>query len=73
MTDILVRGLPDDVVANIDQRSAELGISRAEFMRRALVNSSQRSTSSVTSEALRASIPRLSGLLDDELMSRAWQ
>lgn len=36
MTDILVRDVPDDVVAAIEARAAALGLSRSEFLRRRL-------------------------------------
>ena len=36
MTDVLVRDVPDDVLAAIDTRAAHLGLSRSEYVRRRL-------------------------------------
>ena len=36
MTDILIRDLPDDVVAAIDAKARRVGLSRTEYIRRAL-------------------------------------
>jgi plasmid stability protein len=36
MTDILVRDVPEDVVAALEARAARLGLSRSEFLRRRL-------------------------------------
>ena len=36
MADILIRDVPDDVVASLDARAKELGLSRVEYVRRRL-------------------------------------
>lgn len=36
MTDILIRDVPDDVLAAIDARAKRVGLSRTEYLRRAL-------------------------------------
>ena len=36
MTDILIRDVPDDVIAAIDARAKRVGLSRTEYLRRAL-------------------------------------
>ena len=36
MTDILIRDVPDDVVAAIDAKAQRVGLSRTEYLRRAL-------------------------------------
>ncbi len=36
VTDVLVRDVPDDVVAALDARASRLGLSRSEFLRRKL-------------------------------------
>ncbi len=36
MSDILIRNVPEDVVAAIDARAQKVGLSRTEYLRRAL-------------------------------------
>jgi hypothetical protein len=36
MPDILIRGVPDDVVAAIDAKAQRAGLSRTEYLRRTL-------------------------------------
>ena len=36
MADVLIRGFPDDVLAAIDARDRRAGLSRTEYLRRAL-------------------------------------
>ena len=37
MTDVLIRDIPDDVIAALDAHAARLGLSRSEYVRRRLV------------------------------------
>ena len=71
--DMLVRDLPDAVIIEIDAQAARLGVSRAEYVRRQLVSESQRVKRAVTVSDLERSDGALAGLLDDELMERAWR
>ena len=73
MSDILVRDLPDDVVAEIEASAARLGISKAEYVRRQLVRESRRVKQPVTVDDLRRSHELLDGLRDRGLMGQAWQ
>ena len=73
MPDMLVRDLPDAVIIEIDAQAARLGVSRAEYVRRQLVSESQRVKRAVTVSDLERSDGALAGLLDDELMKRAWR
>lgn len=72
MVDILVRGMSDDVIAVIDTRAAELGLSRSEFVRRLVRQEAQRGAAPVGV----ADLIRFSGvfadLADSEVMGRAW-
>ena len=36
MTDVLIRDVPDDVIAAVDARAGRLGLSRSEYVRRRL-------------------------------------
>lgn len=70
MIDILIRGVPDEVVAAIDARAARLGLSRSEYLRRTLER--ERADGSVTVAQLEQ-LAGLAGDLDDpEVMSGAW-
>lgn len=73
MADILIRNLPDAVVADIDADAARMGLSRVEYVRRQLIRESQRSRRRVTVEDLVASSNLMNDLLDDDLMERAWR
>ena len=72
VTDILIRDVPEEVVAEIDAQASRLGISRVEFVRRQLVKEAQRVKRPISVEDLRRSDDLLSGLRDEELMRQAW-
>jgi hypothetical protein len=42
MTDVLIRDVPEDVVAAVDARAAGLGLSRNEYLRRRLRQDARR-------------------------------
>lgn len=72
MPDILLRGVPDDVLAAIDAKAARLGLSRAAYLRRALERERFEGAARVTLDDL-ARTARLAADLDDpEVMSGAW-
>ncbi len=73
MSDILIRDVPDAVIAEIDAQASRVGISRVEYVRRTLLRESSRVKSSVTVDDLRRSDSRLEALLDDALMNDAWR
>ena len=52
MTDILIRGLSDDAVAAIEANAKRTGLSRAEYLRRALERERHISANDVTVESL---------------------
>jgi hypothetical protein len=72
MTDILIRGVPDDVIAVIDRRAASLGVSRSEYVRRKLAQDAARVESVVTPRDLERFAEVFSDLGDAEVMSHAW-
>jgi hypothetical protein len=71
MTDILIRDVPDDVVAAIDANAGRLGLSRSEYLRRALAQAAHR-PASVTVEHLKRFGSTFADLADDDLMRQAW-
>ena len=72
MTDILIRDVPEDIVAAIDARAAALGLSRNEFLRRKVAQEAQRSSQPVTAEDLRRFSELAADLGDPEVIARAW-
>ena len=45
MTDILIRDVPEDVVAAVDAHAGRLGLSRSEYVRRRLAQDASRQDS----------------------------
>ena len=72
MTDILLRGVPDDVVAAIEANARQAGLSRAEYLRRALERERAGSTSAVTVASLQRFTETFADLADPEVMRSAW-
>jgi hypothetical protein len=73
MSDVLIRDLPDDVLAGIDARAAELGLSRVEYIRRRLAQDARAPRVPVTRDDLHRFGEAVAGLADDDLMRQAWQ
>lgn len=72
MPDVLIRDVPEDVLAAIDAHAARLGLSRNEFVRRQLRQVAQRSASSVTAGDLQRFASTFSDLADPDVMAQAW-
>jgi hypothetical protein len=72
MTDVLIRNVPEDDLARIDEQAARLGLSRGEYLRRRIIQEAQRPGLTVA----RADFDRLADLsedlLDDDVMRDAW-
>ena len=73
MTDVLIRGVPDDVAGALDSKARLLGISRTEYLRRELARLAMSDAGSVTADALRDFAMTFADLGDTELMRRAWE
>ena len=50
MSDVLIRDIPDDVLAVLDQLAARMGLSRTEYIRRRLAQDARAARISVTPE-----------------------
>ena len=72
MSDILIRDVPEDVVAAIDAHAAAVGLSRNEYLRRRLAQERLVGVSRVTIDDLRSFAERCSDLSDPEIMRQAW-
>jgi len=73
MTDILIRDVPDDVIAALEAHARRLGLSRSEYVRRRLAQDALVSDSPVGTEDLARFAATFSDLADPDVMSRAWQ
>jgi len=72
MSDVLIRGVPDEVLTAIDARAAKLGISRVEYVRRRLAQDAVAASVSVTADDLRRFAGTFSDLADPDVMTGAW-
>lgn len=74
MPDVLIRDLPEHVVAAIDANARRLGLSRNEYLRRQLARTAGRPVErpAVTVEDLARSAGTFADLLDAEVMGQAW-
>lgn len=73
MTDILIRGVPDDVAATLDAHAAGLGLSRSEYVRRLLAQDAALRDPAVNIADLRRFADLFEDLADLDVMSRAWE
>lgn len=71
MTDILIRDVPDDVLAAIDAKAKRVGLSRTEYLRRAL-DRERVASMSVSVEQLQRAAELAKDLDDPGVMSGAW-
>jgi hypothetical protein len=72
VSDVLIRDIPDDVLAAIDAHAARLGVSRSEYIRRRLAQDTAADTLAVDVAALRSFADKFVDLGDPAVMSGAW-
>lgn len=68
--DILIRDVPDDVVAALDANAKSAGQTRAEYLRRLLA---EQQGPELTREQLTRFTERTADLADAEVMAAAWR
>lgn len=73
MTDMLIRDVPDEVVAAVDAHAARLGLSRSEYVRRRLAQDAAASDTAVSVADLARFAEVFGDLADPDVMSRAWE
>lgn len=73
MTDVLIRDVPDDVIAAVDARARRLGLSRSEYVRRRLAQDASAPGSPVSARDLARFAEVFGDLADPDVMSGAWQ
>lgn len=72
MTDVLIRDVPDDVLAAIDAKATKAGLSRSEYLRRTLARESDTSSAEVTVASLKRFSESFSDLGDPDVVDDAW-
>lgn len=73
VTDLLIRDVPDDVVAAVDARASRLGLSRSEYVRRRLAQDATSAGAMVSTEDLARFSDLFGDLGDPDVMSQAWR
>lgn len=73
MTDVLIRDVPDEVVAAVDAHAARLGLSRSEYVRRRLAQDAALQEPEVSVADLARFADLFADLADPDVMSRAWE
>jgi antitoxin FitA-like protein len=73
MSDILIRDIPDDVLAALDQLAARLGLSRTEYIRRRLAQDAHTARITVTTDDWHRFADAYSDLGDPAVMGPAWE
>ena len=70
MTDILIRDVPEEVVAFLDAKAQSNGQTRAEYLRRLLAD---QQSPALTRDQLERFAERTSDLGNPEVMAAAWR
>ncbi|HSS68918.1 MAG TPA: antitoxin [Nocardioidaceae bacterium] len=73
MPDVLIRDVPEAVLAEVDARAACLGISRSEYIRRRLAADAATSDAPVSRDDLRIFAQKSADLEDPDVMDKAWR
>ena len=73
MKDILIRDVPDDVIAALDTGTERLGLSRSEYLRRRLAQDAASAGSPVEAADLARFTDTFGDLADPDVMSQAWR
>ncbi len=73
MTDMLIRDVPDEVLAAVDARAGRLGLSRSEYVRRRLAQDAAAPEAPVTTADLARFAEVFADLADSEVMDQAWR
>ena len=73
MAEVLIRDVPEAVLAGVDAHAARLGLSRVEYIRRRLASDAASSRTSVSVDDLRSFADRFTDLADVEIMGEAWR
>jgi hypothetical protein len=72
MMDVLIRDVPDEVIAIVDAHAARLGISRSEYVRRRLAQDAM-TGSKVSVADLERFADDFGDLADPDILAQAWR
>ncbi len=72
MSSILIRNIPDEVLAAIDVDAERLGLSRSEYLRRIIDRAARVETRPTTLADLERTAEVFRDVLDEEYMRGAW-
>jgi hypothetical protein len=73
MADILIRDVPDRVLAAVDAHAGRLGLSRSEYVRRRLAQDAEMIGASVAISDLARLAELIADLGDPDVMDEAWR
>jgi plasmid stability protein len=73
VTDILIRDVPEDVIAAIDIKAQRLGLSRTEYLRRTLARERDSAPTTVAVADLAFFADTFADLADPDVIDRAWR
>jgi hypothetical protein len=73
VTDVLIRDVPEEVVAAIEDKARRLGLSRTEYLRRQMLRVATSTHAPVTAESLQRFNQLFPDLGDPEVMRGAWE
>jgi hypothetical protein len=73
VADVLIRDVPDAVLAGVDAHAARMGISRVEYIRRRLAADAATVRAPVSVQDLRDFAETFADLADDEARDAAWR
>lgn len=73
MTNILIRDVPEDVIAAIDSKAQRVGLSRTEYLRRTLARERDAQSADVSVADLAGFAETFAALDDPDLMGDAWR
>ena len=72
MPDVLIRDVPGDDLALLDEQARRAGLTRTEYLRRRLHEQARRSVTTVTAADLSTLSELLPDLTDADVMRDAW-
>jgi plasmid stability protein len=70
---LLIRDIPEEIVAALDVQAERVGLSRSEYLRRVLTQASARSSRSVAVAELARFEDTFADLADPDVMDQAWR
>ncbi len=73
MADLLIRDVPDEIVAALDAHARRLGLSRSEYLRRRIAQDVRTPEARVTVGDLSSFSEAFVDLSDSEVMAQTWR